>query len=80
MSLLKDPVIVPSMLAPLSPQIHTISVLSISPRSSNGIDHAPDVVVGVLREPGVDLHLAGVELLQIIGQVTPRRERRIART
>ena len=33
-SSLNDPVIVPSMLAPLSPQIHTMSVSSSSPSSS----------------------------------------------
>ena len=43
------------------------------------VDHPPDVVVGVLRVAGVDLHLAGVERLQFFGHVLPRRERLIAR-
>ena len=47
-SSLNEPVIVPSMLAPLSPQIHRISVLSSSPSSVDRVDHPTDVVVGVL--------------------------------
>ena len=43
------------------------------------VDHAADVVVGVLRVAGVDLHLAGVERLQLVGDVVPRREGRVAR-
>ena len=43
------------------------------------VDHPPDVVVGVLRVAGVDLHLAGVERLQLLGHVLPCRERLVAR-
>ena len=45
----------------------------------DGVDHPTDVVVGVLREPGVDLHLARVERLQLVGDVVPRREGLVAR-
>ena len=40
----------------------------------DGVDHSADVVVGVLGEPGVDLHLAGVERLEVLGDVIPCRE------
>ena len=40
------------------------------------VDDPTDVVVGVLRVAGVDLHLAGVERLEVVGHVVPRRERR----
>ena len=43
------------------------------------VDHASDVVVGILREAGVDLHLTGVERLQLLGHVVPCREGGIAR-
>ena len=43
------------------------------------VDHPADVVVGVLREPRVHLHLAGVERLQLLGHVVPCRERLVAR-
>ena len=43
------------------------------------VDHATDVVVGVLGVPRVHLHLARVEPLQLVGQVVPRRERLVAR-
>jgi hypothetical protein len=33
---------------------------------------AADVVVGVLEEPGVDLHLPGGHGLEVVGQVVPR--------
>ena len=49
-SSLNDPVTVPSILAPLSPQIQMISVFSSSP-SSSIVDHAADVVVGILGVP-----------------------------
>ena len=38
------------------------------------IDHATDVVIGVLRESRVHLHLARVERLQRVGDVIPRGE------
>ena len=66
------------MLAPLSPQIQITSVLSSSPSSSIASMHAADVAVGVLRKPGVDLHLAGVEQLEVLGHVVPGRERLVA--
>ena len=75
-SSLNEPVIVPSMLAPLSPQIHRISVLSSSPELLDRVDHPTDVVVGVLGVPRVDLHLARVERLELVGHVVPRGERR----
>ncbi len=43
------------------------------------IDDAPDVVVGVLREAGVHLHLAGVERLEVVGHIVPGREGFVAR-
>ena len=43
------------------------------------VDHATDVVVGVLREAGVDLHLAGVERLQVVGEAVPGGEGLVAR-
>ena len=43
------------------------------------VDDATDVVVRVLRVPGVHLHLAGVEGLQLVGHVVPGRERLVAR-
>ena len=43
------------------------------------VDHAADVVVGVLREARVDLHLARVERLELVGHVVPRGERVVAR-
>ena len=43
------------------------------------IDHTPDVVVRVLGIPRIDLHLAGVERLQVVGHVVPGRERLVAR-
>jgi hypothetical protein len=36
-------------------------------------DQTPDMVVGVLHEPGVDLHLAGEHRLQVVGHVLPGR-------
>jgi hypothetical protein len=37
--------------------------------------HEPaDVVVGVLQEPGVDLHLAGQHRLEVLGHVVPGRD------
>ena len=44
------------------------------PELLDRIDHPPDVVVGVLGIPGVDLHLAGIERLQPVGHVVPCRE------
>ena len=49
------------------------------PELLDGVDDASDVVVGVLREPGIDLHLAGVEGPQILGDPVPGREGRVAR-
>ncbi len=37
-----------------------------------GIEQPPDVVVGVLHEPGVDLHLSGEHRLEVVGHVVPR--------
>ena len=39
-----------------------------------GVDQPADVVVGVLQEPGVDLHLAGQHRLQLVGHVLPGRD------
>ena len=39
-----------------------------------GVDEATDVVVGVLQEPGVDLHLPGQHRLHLVGHVVPRRD------
>ena len=39
-----------------------------------GIDQPPDVVVGVLEEPGEHLHLAGEHRLQVVWHVVPRRD------
>ena len=36
-----------------------------------GVDEPADVVVGVLHEPGVDLHLAGQHRLEVGGHVAP---------
>ena len=36
------------------------------------IDHAPEVVIGLLDEPGVHLHLPGVHPLRVVGQRVPR--------
>ena len=38
------------------------------------VDQPADVVVGVLHEPGVDLHLAGQHRLEVVGHVVPRRD------
>ena len=35
------------------------------------VDEPADVVVGVLEEPGVDLHLAGEHRLEVVGHVVP---------
>ena len=37
----------------------------------DGVDQPADVVVGVLEEPGVDLHLAGQHRLELVGHVVP---------
>src|SRR5829696_297214 len=39
-----------------------------------GVDQPADVVVGVLQEPGVDLHLAGQHRLERLGHVVPGRD------
>ena len=39
-----------------------------------GVDQPADVVVGVLQEPGVDLHLAGQHRLELVGHVVPGRD------
>ena len=36
-----------------------------------GVDQTADVVVGVLEEPGVDLHLPGQHRLELLGHVVP---------
>ena len=36
-----------------------------------GVDEPADVVVGVLQEPGVDLHLAGEHRLEVVRHVVP---------
>jgi hypothetical protein len=38
------------------------------------VDESPDVVVGVLEEPGIHLHLAGEHGLQVVGHVDPGRD------
>ena len=40
----------------------------------DGVDQPADVVVGVLQEPGVDLHLPGQHRLELLGHVVPRRD------
>ena len=45
----------------------------------DGVDHPADVVVGVLRVPGVDLHLAGIERLEVVREAVPRGKRRVTR-
>ena len=52
-----------------------ISVLSELAQLVDGVDHAADVVVGVLGVAGVHLHLAGVEGLQLVRDVVPGGER-----
>ena len=42
------------------------------------VDHAADVVVGVLGVAGVDLHLAGVVRLELVRDVVPGGERVVA--
>ena len=39
-----------------------------------GVEEAAEVVVGVLQEPGVDLHLASQYRLQLVGHVVPGRD------
>ena len=39
-----------------------------------GVDQPADVVVGVLQEPGVDLHLPGQHRLELLGHVIPGRD------
>ena len=43
------------------------------------VDDPADVVIGVLRIPGVDLHLAGVVGLELVRDLIPGREGRIPR-
>jgi hypothetical protein len=38
------------------------------------VEQPPHVVVGVLQEPGVDLHLAREHRLELLGHVVPRRD------
>ena len=45
----------------------------------DGVDDPTDVVVGVLGEARVDLHLAGVEGLELVRHVVPGREGFVAR-
>ena len=40
-------------------------------QAGQGVDEPADVVVGVLQEPGVDLHLPGQHRLQVVGHVVP---------
>ncbi len=54
-------------------------MLSSSPSSSIASMHPADVVVGVLREPGVHLHLPRVVRLEPLRHVVPRRERLVPR-
>ena len=42
------------------------------------VDHPADVVVGVLRIAGIDLHLARIERLQLVRHVLPGGERFVA--
>ena len=39
-----------------------------------GLNQAPDVMVGVLQEAGVHLHLPGQHRLQLVGHVVPGRD------
>ena len=78
-SSLKVPVRVPSMLAPLSPQIQMTRVSSSSPMLVDGVEEASDVPVGVLLVAGVHLHLPGIEPLLVVVEGVPRREGGLAR-
>ena len=49
------------------------------PELLDRVQHPTDVVVGVLGVPRVDLHLARVELLELVRHRVPRGERRVAR-
>jgi hypothetical protein len=44
------------------------------PERLDGVDEAAEVVVGVLQEPGVDLHLAGQHRLELLVHVLPGRD------
>ena len=57
--------------------LHTCAVVAPDPHDQgvvelaqllDRIDHAPDVVVGVLGISGEDLHLPGIERLQLVGE------------
>ncbi len=67
------------MLAPLSPQIQMTRVLSSSPSSSMASMTRPTLWSGVLGEAGVDLHLSGIERLELVGHVVPGGEGLVAR-
>ena len=78
-SSLNDPVTVPSILAPLSPQIQMIRVFSSSPSSSIALITRPTLWSAFSEVPGVHLHLSRVEGLQLVGHVVPCQERLVAR-
>ncbi len=63
--------------AVVTPDPHDHRVVELT-QLLDGVDHPTDVVVRVLREPGVDLHLARVERLQIVSKAVPRWKCRVA--
>ena len=48
------------------------------PEVIDRVDQPTDVVVGVLEEPGVDLHLPGQHRLHLVGHVVPGRDLGVA--
>ena len=77
-SSLNDPVTVPSMLAPLSPQIQMISVSQLA-QLLDRIDHAADVVVGVLGGTRRTPPSGGRRRASACRARRPMRERLVAR-
>jgi len=69
----------PSALAPLSADDvideRVVEDLEVLER----VDEPTDVVVGVLHEPGVDLHLPREKGLHVVGHVVPRGDLFVAR-
>ena len=41
---------------------------------SERVEEPADVMIGVLHEPGVDLHLPGEDRLEVVGHVVPGRD------
>ena len=54
-------------------------MLSSDPEVLDRVDEAAHLVVGLLEEPGVDLHLAGQHRLELRGHVVPRGNLVVAR-